>query len=67
MGMDVKSPQVIAEFKDKCDSIIIAVSSKKLAKSIEKYLLELGADKNKILWLTDEFVSDKYDVLAEVL
>lgn len=67
LDMPVHNPQRIVGLQGKYDKIIIAVSSKKVADSIQSDLLKMNIMKDDIIWLTDAFTNKNYNVLERLL
>lgn len=63
MGFPVNNPEGLKAVQEDCDKIIIAVSSKRLAQSIEKDLWNMGIKKEKLIWLTEIFTDKKENIL----
>lgn len=66
-GMPVYNPEIIKEMQGQYDKIIIAVSSRKAASSIRKYLLEAGVTEEYIIWLSDSFIDEENNILEQLL
>lgn len=67
LGMPVISPEDIILRQKEYDVLVIAVSSKNTAQGILNSLFKAGLQEDKAVWLTDEFVSDEYEVLSDYL
>lgn len=67
LSMPVYNPEIIKEMQGQYDKIIVAVSSRKAASSIRKYLLEAGVSKEIITWLSDEFISEENNVMERLV
>lgn len=67
MGMPIVSPEDIVRNQRQYDKLLIAVSSKKLAQNIQNFLVEGGMERDKMVWLTEDFICDSYNVLQVLL
>lgn len=55
-GLPVDPPVRIAEFSNRYDLVVIAVTSKRVAKAIRQDICALGVPDEKIRWLTKGFI-----------
>ena len=63
LGMPVMSPDEIVSLQNDYDKLIIAVSSKSIAKAISDFLKEKGLSDEKIMWLNEDFIEATNNVL----
>ncbi len=67
MGLSVVAPQEIIDRQAEYDKLFVAVSGRRLAENIRRFLIGKGMEKGKMAWLTEEFISADYDVLQAIL
>ena len=67
MGLPVISPDEIVAKQEEYDVLLVAVSSKRIAERIKSFLIEKGLKKNKMAWLTDNFISEDNSILETYL
>lgn len=67
LGLPIISPEEIVKRQEEYDKLLIAVSSKGLAQVIQNFLTEKGVKKDKLVWLTEEFVDADFNVLSAFL
>lgn len=58
LGLPVTSPDEIVSRQECYDVLLIAASSRKTSDTIRKYLTEKGIKTEKMIWLTEQFISD---------
>lgn len=63
IGLPVRAPQELKAVCRGCDKILVAVSSRNLAESIIKELCVMGIPREKLQWLTEDFINPQNDVL----
>ena len=64
-NLDVNNPKHLKEMEKNADYILIANISQKTANFIRGYLENLGIDKNKILWFSEDFLTEDYEKQSE--
>lgn len=65
-GMGVHSPDCLKGLQDtEYDFIVIAVNDQKAVKGICGYLEEMGISREKIKWLSENFIREDYFILDE--
>ena len=67
MGLPVIPPDEIVARQEEYDVLLLAVSSKAVADGIKSLLAEMGLKKNKMAWLTENFISEDNFVLDTYL
>ena len=63
LGMDVVSPEELAVKKEEYDAVVICVCSRTTAEAMQDSLHVQGIDKEKMVWLSESFVSQEYNVV----
>lgn len=58
LGLPVTSPDEIVSRQECYDVLLIAASSRKTSDAIREYLTEKGMRAEKMIWLTEQFISD---------
>lgn len=65
-GMGVHSPECLKDLQDTAyDCIVIAVNDQKAVKGICRYIEEMGISREKIKWLSENFIREDYFILDE--
>lgn len=67
LGMDVVSPEMLILRKEEYDAVMICVCSRTTADAIRNTLQEQGISRDKMIWLSEEFVSAEYDIVSLLL
>lgn len=63
IGLQVISPEEVVARQDEYDVLLIAVSSRNIADGIRKFLIGKGVEEDKVVWLTEKFISDDNNIL----
>lgn len=65
-GMGVHSPECLKDLQDTAyDFIVIAVNDQKAVKGICRYIEEMGINREKMKWLSENFIGEDYYILDE--
>lgn len=64
MNLEVKDPALINSYYEEIyDFIILAINSQSVAGSVRQYLENMGVNKKKIKWLSEDFVKEENYIL----
>lgn len=63
LGLPVISPKEAAARQEEYDVLLIAVSSRNVADEIKQFLIVEGVRADKLVWLTQKFISDDNNIL----
>lgn len=67
LGMPVLSPEDIVNQQSEFDKLIVGVSSRNVAENIMCFLSKKGLQEEKLVWLSEEFIDFKNDILQQYL